>query len=234
MHPSFRAASLSLAFLLAAVTFRAMAAPALGKFRGIDASPLTRSAAESINLAADNKGLPYFIVDKAGARLYVFNGQGQSLANAPVLLGLALGDDTVPGIGDRKISDILPFERTTPAGRFMGESGINASGDDIVWVDYDAAVSMHRVRSNVPQQRRLQRLASSTVADNRISYGCINVPVKFYDQFVKPVFDRGSAIIYVLPDSKSLSSVFGWPANAGARSPSQGRFGAAVDAVQNR
>jgi hypothetical protein len=63
-----------------------------------------------------------------------------------VLLGLARGDVSVPGIGERKISDINPHERTTPAGRFISEPGRNLSGEDIVWVDYDAAVSMHRVR----------------------------------------------------------------------------------------
>jgi len=85
-----------------------------------------------------------------------------------VLLGLARGDDSVPGIGERKIAEILPFERTTPAGRFVGERGRNASGEDIVWVDYDAAVSMHRVRATNPKERRLERLASPTPADNRI------------------------------------------------------------------
>lgn len=56
----------------------------------------------------------------------------------------------------------LPHERTTPAGRFLAEAGRNADGDDIFWVDYDVAVSMHRVRAHVPAERRLQRLASPT------------------------------------------------------------------------
>ena len=79
-----------------------------------------------------------------------------------MLLGLARGDDTVPGIGEKKLSEIPPEERTTPAGRFVAEPGVNAEGDDIVWVDYDAAVSMHRVRTTNPVERRLQRLLSRT------------------------------------------------------------------------
>jgi hypothetical protein len=60
------------------------------------------------------------------------------------LLGGARGD-TVPGIGALQIADVLPEERTTPAGRFVGERGHNARGEDVVWVDYDAAVSMRLV-----------------------------------------------------------------------------------------
>ena len=104
-----------------------------------------------------------------------------------MLLGLAHGDDSVPGIGERQMSEIRPEERTTPAGRFVSEPGRNLQGEDIVWIDYDAAVSMHRVRATNPAERRLERLASPGVDDNRISYGCINVPADFYDAHLKPV-----------------------------------------------
>ena len=40
---------------------------------------------------------------------------------------------------------MLPEERTTPAGRFVAERGQNLRGEDVVWIDYDAAVLMHRV-----------------------------------------------------------------------------------------
>ena len=85
-----------------------------------------------------------------------------------MLLGLARGDDSVPGIGERKMSEIRPEERTTPAGRFNSEPGINLQGEDIVWIDYDAAVSMHRVRTNNKKERRLERLASAHPEDHRI------------------------------------------------------------------
>ncbi len=58
------------------------------------------------------------------------------------------------------MASILPEERTTPAGRFVAELGHNIKGEDIVWVDYDAAVSLHRVRATNPTERRLQRLAT--------------------------------------------------------------------------
>lgn len=162
-----------------------------------------------IRTTADNRRQPFAIIDKKAATLQVFDAAGKRLGTSPVLLGMAVGDDSVPGIGDRKIADILPAERTTPAGRFASEPGVNLQGTDIVWIDYDAAVSLHRVRAHNPAERRLQRLASPTAADNRISYGCVNVPVAFYDAFIQPVFGVKPAVIYVLPETRSARSVFG-------------------------
>lgn len=157
----------------------------------------------------DPHGLPFLIVDKRHATVSAFDASGRLLGSAPALLGLARGDDSVPGIGERKIADIQPYERTTPAGRFAAELGTNAGGEDILWVDYDAAVSMHRVRPVKASERRLERLATPTADDNRISYGCINVPPPFYEHFVKPLFLPRNGIVYVLPDTKPLAAVFG-------------------------
>jgi hypothetical protein len=116
------------------------------------------------------------------------------------------------------MADIRDDERTTPAGRFVSEPGRNLSGEDIVWVDYDAAVSMHRVRATNKSERRLERLATPTAADNRISYGCINVPAAFYDAHVKPSFGTAKAVIYVLPETRPASTLFETPtAQAHAR-----------------
>lgn len=147
------------------------------------------------------------IVDKPQARVFVLDAAGRLQGAAPALLGLARGDHTVPGIGDRPLSTVRAHERTTPAGRFVLEPGVNLQGEDIVWVDYDAAVSMHRVRAQVSAERRLQRLASATPADNRISYGCINLPVAFYERVLAPAV-RSGAVVYVLPDTQRLETVF--------------------------
>lgn len=56
---------------------------------------------------------------------------------------------------------------------------------------------------------RSKRLASPSAADNRISYGCINVPVAFFERHVQAIFGQGHAVIYVLPDVKSAQEVFG-------------------------
>ena len=157
----------------------------------------------------DNHGMPFAIVDKSNARVHVFASDGTVKGSSAVLLGLAKGDDSVPGIGERKMADIKPAERTTPAGRFEVEPGRNTQGDDIIWVDYDAAVSMHRVRTANKADRRLERLATPTVSDNRISYGCINVPAAFYDASLRDTLGAHGGVVYVLPETRSLQGEFG-------------------------
>jgi hypothetical protein len=156
----------------------------------------------------DHAGGPFMVVDKRQARVWVYNRQGRLEGHSPVLLGAAKGDDSVPGIGERPMSEIRPHERTTPAGRFHVEPGVNGKGEDIFWVDYDVAVSMHRVRAHNVKEQRLERLATPTAEDNRISYGCINVPVAFYDSRVHPLFAAGKGWVYVLPETRPVETLF--------------------------
>ncbi len=176
-------------------------------FAGVAASTEVQQLARWALASGDAAGRHLVLVDKRLAHVYVLDARGRLLGHAPVLLGLARGDGTVPGIGERPLSEVRPEERTTPAGRFMPEPGRNMEGEDVVWVDYDAAVSMHRVRARVKSERRLERLASSTPADNRISYGCINLPAAFYEQVLVPAV-RANAVVYVLPEVRPLADVF--------------------------
>jgi len=160
------------------------------------------------NHAGDHHGLPFVIVDKKDARVFVFDAQGRLRGAAAALLGQARSDDAAPGIGDRKLSDIRPEEKTTPAGRFLSSLGGNMRGEDVLWVDYATATSMHRVLTTNPKEHRAQRLASTTPLDNRISYGCINIPVKFYENVVRPAFTGTQGIVYVLPETKTARQVF--------------------------
>jgi hypothetical protein len=178
---------------------------------GVEVSDDARHMAHWIASTGDHAAMPFVLIDKRAARLYVFDAQARLLDHTAVLLGSAPGDDSVPGIGDKPIADVLPEERTTPAGRFAGQRGLNIDGEDVVWVDYDAAVSMHRVRPVNPKERRLERLASDTADDNRISYGCINIPASFFDAHIAPTFTAQRAMVYVLPEQKSLQAVFGVP-----------------------
>ncbi|OSZ76132.1 L,D-transpeptidase [Hydrogenophaga sp. IBVHS1] len=155
----------------------------------------------------DLLGQPFVVLDKQLAHAWVFDANARLAGATPVLLGSAKGDDSVPGIGEKPIAAILPHERTTPAGRFHLEPGKNAKGERIYWVDYDAAVSMHRVRSANASERRLDRLATSDVADNRISYGCINVPEAFYNEVIDGLFASGKGSIYILPETRPISTL---------------------------
>lgn len=176
------------------------------------ASRDVRHIADWVVDSGDNRNLPFVIIDKTEAKIFVFDASGRIRGAAPALLGLARGDDAVPGIGDRELSRIRPEERTTPAGRFVAERGTSIRGkntEDIVWVDYDSGVSLHRVITGNPRDRRLERLATPTPADNRISYGCINVPAAFYNNVVNPSFTGTSGIVYVLPETRPVRQVFG-------------------------
>ena len=170
----------------------------------------TRELAHWIARTGDHAGMPFVVIDKRAARLYVFDASARVRDTTAVLIGSASGDDSVPGIGSRPVHEVRPEERTTPAGRFVGRFGHTLTGEDVVWVDYDAAVSMHRVRPTLqPKEQRAERLDSATIDDNRISYGCINVPAAFYDAHIRSVFSSLPAVVYVLPEHKSLRQVFG-------------------------
>ena len=136
---------------------------------GASVAEPVRRLAQWVVASADNGSRPFVLLDKRAARVLLFAAEGRLLGSTPVLLGYARGDDSVAGIGRRPISAVRSSERTTPAGRFVAEPGRNALGEEVIWVDYDAAVSMHRVRLNNRDERRAQRLASPSPADNRIS-----------------------------------------------------------------
>ena len=157
---------------------------------------------------------PFAVIDKKNARIYVFSAEGRLIGASPVLVGFAHGDETIPGVGSKAIADVRPEERTTPAGRFVTAPGKNSLGDDVVWIDYDAAVAMHVVVTGVPAERRLERLASLDPAEHRISYGCVNLPAAFFHEVAAPAFATRGGIIYILPDTRRLDEVF--PALAGS------------------
>jgi len=178
-------------------------------FKHAVGSDEVRQLADWVLDAGNNRGLPFMVVDKKQAMVFAFYPDGRLRGMAPALLGSAVGDDSAPGIGQRKLADIQPGERTTPAGRFVAALDYNLHGVEILWVDYDAAISLHRVVAGTPRERRAARLASASPLDNRVSYGCINVPATFFDEVVKPAFRGTNGIVYVLPETRSAQAVFG-------------------------
>lgn len=182
--------------------------PRRAQFEQEPASLEVRQLADWIVDANDSPAMPFVLVDKKNAKVYVFHADGRLRATTPALLGLAVGDDAVPGIGQRKLSSIRPEERTTPAGRFIASLARNLKGHEILWVDYHGAVSLHPVVTGTPQEQRARRLASPSPLDNRISYGCINVPVDFFNTVVKPTFTGTSGVVYVLPETRPVQQVF--------------------------
>ena len=174
----------------------------------VSVTPDVRVVADRVMATNDHETKAFAVVDKRAARVYVFSAVGRLIGASPVLIGLAPGDDSEPGIGNKPIAAIRPDERTTPAGRFATIPGHNSDGHPVVWIDYDAAVSMHSVVTGVPSERRLQRLAAADAAQHRISYGCINLPTAFFTDVAAPALHTRGSMVYVLPDTRSLPEVF--------------------------
>lgn len=177
-------------------------------FRSYQPTPDARHMADWVVARHDNGRLPFIVLDKRDARLYVFQPNGQLVDQTPVLLGAAHGDETYPGIGDVPIAKVKPYQRTTAAGRFVTRPGLDADRTDVVWLDYDAALAMHRVINKVKSEHRLQRIASPNPRMRRISWGCINVPIAFFDRYISPVFGKHLGVTYVIPERKSFDEVF--------------------------
>lgn len=179
----------------------------------------------------DNQGYPFAVMDKAAAQVLVFGGDGRLRGAAPALFGSAIGDHAAPGIAGLALREIPGRDRTTPAGRFVGGFGPSIDAGRVLWVDYDSAVSVHPTATGVPAERRPERLASPSPDDNRVTHGCINVSPEFYEQIIRPTFERGG-VFYILPDTASLAETF--PEFAESRATAQRSGGKRNDGRRTR
>ncbi len=180
-----------------------------------DASLDTWHAVQWVLRTQDHRGRPFAVVDKKSARIHVMDRNGELRGTSAVLLGIAPGDGTAPGMEGRQPASLSWHERTTPAGRFESEPGHNLTGEAIVWFDYTAKLAIHRLRPAPPIERRAERLASSESGDNRISLGCVVVPTVFYDDVIGPLLGKSLGVVYVLPESQPLARMLdAWSAGS--------------------
>lgn len=185
------------------------ASPRLADFGQEPASDEVRHVAHWALDSGDSGGMPYIVIDKVNARVLVFDPDGTLRGAAPALIGMGTGDVAPEGIGELRLAAIRPRDRTTPAGRFVASLDRDLKGQEILWVDYDGALALHRVVKGQPSERRAERLLSETPTDNRISYGCINVPVRFYEEVVSPAFRGTAGVVYILPEASPARDFFG-------------------------
>ncbi len=182
------------------VAFTPEAAPA--------AAPVSAPAAELLQWiahTANHQGRPYVVVDKRAARVWVFDAQHRLRASSAALLGLTAGDHEVADIRTRDVRALAKEARITPAGRFVTEPGVNLQGEDVVWLDYEAGLAMHRVRPGLAQASRLKRLAGGVASAQRVSLGCVVLPVAFYERVIQPLLGRQAGVVYVLPEHSPLA-----------------------------
>lgn len=165
--------------------------------------------ADWIAASGDNRALPYAVIDKHSASLVLYDAKGKALDQVPVLIGIASGDDATPGVGSKKLGEIGPAEKTTPAGRYLAKFGYAAGRQRVLWVDYTNSVAIHPIPADAAKkERRRERMLSPASDDNRITFGCINVPRSFYGTNLRPLFQRKGGYVYVLPDTRPLEEVF--------------------------
>lgn len=174
-----------------------------------DAAGEADRAARWVQQSGDHVGRPFAVVDKQTARLFVYTADGRLARASPALTGQTRGDHALPGTGSKPLSQITVEERTTPSGRFASEPGRNLDDEDIVWLDYDAGLAIHRLRSGRAEAARKRSLASATPDDNRATLGCVVVPVAFYEQVVQPLLGRQRGVVYVLPETQPLAAFLG-------------------------
>jgi hypothetical protein len=195
--------------LVAAVAVPQQAAATPQDFLAARPSAEARSLVDWVMDSNDAKGRPFAIVDKRAAHIYVFDADGRLAGHSAALLGSTPGDHTVPGVGLRaQTGNVGPDERTTPAGRFDAAPGENAKGEHVVWVDYASAFAIHRLRPGFAYRARATRLADAGAASKRVSWGCVVVPVSFYQAVVEKVLGRSRSVVYVMPEAGALRTVF--------------------------
>lgn len=160
----------------------------------------------------DHSGRPFAIVDKRAGRLHVFDSAGELAGSTPALMGATRGDHIVSGVGERaQKGEVRVDERTTPAGRFISIPGVNVSGEHVVWVDYESAFAIHRLRPGAAFKARQSRLAAAKPQEMRVSEGCVVVPVDFYEGVVQKVLGQQRGVVYVMPEVWPFKGLFSLP-----------------------
>ena len=191
----------------------------LADLRNVRASKDVVQVANWVSYTYDSQRRPFVIIDKKAAQMYVFDGWGRLWSTSPVLIGMAVGDDSAPGVGSKRLSQLKASEKTTPAGRFVARPGKDNRGANVVWIDFDAALSMHAIASVSASERRAERMATPDPSDNRISNGCINLPRRFFSGVLLPTVRKHGAIVYVLPETRTPYQQFGAYDVRGGRRP---------------
>lgn len=163
------------------------------------ATPIETATVQHIVQTNDNQGKQFIVADKQAGTLTVYTPTGQEITSTSALFGKAIGDS---------ITD----KNTTPSGRYDMTRVTNIKGNDRGQYGTSAQalmvngklqennagnIAIHKV---LPIENRQGRLDSATATDNRISHGCINVPIQWYDTHLDSNMDT---VVYVLPETEA-------------------------------
>jgi len=176
-------------------------------------SPAARAVYERFML--NNTGVPFIIADKPSGQVFLFKANGELIEFAPALFGKAKGDVLPHLVGQKltaeEINATLDSEKITPAGEFTAV--LRRGRDFPLQLNFQDAqgnvgvMAIHQVYTGNIKERRLERLASADVTDNKVSYGCINVGVDTWNNYIVPNYSKG-ARVGVVPDETGALDKF--------------------------
>lgn len=189
-------------------------------------SPMAQSVFTEMAATAQISGKGFIIADKPNGMIHVFDKDGNVIAQDTALYGRDVGD--VLG----SASSLEGGKKVTPAGKYaleavkLRDGGTYAGGYTLDLVgtnDGTGTIAIHAAYLGNVNEKRLERLASPDVKDNRVSYGCINTSHKtFLDKIIPNINKLDGGMVFVLPDSPETFSMPAAPtAPQPAKTPKQ-------------
>ena len=159
------------------------------------ATPTETAVVQNIVGQNDNQGKQFIVADKQAGTLTMYTASGQQITSTPALFGKTEGDSV--------------SSKNTPSGRFetkqanVRTEGYGGSAQVLTQNGQNLQLgsspyAIHRVYTKYASENRQGRLDTPTATDNRISRGCINVPVDFYDTYLNSDQDT---VVYVMPET---------------------------------
>ena len=159
------------------------------------ATPTETAVVQNIVGQNDNQGKQFIVADKQAGTLTMYTASGQQITSTPTLFGKTKGDSV--------------SSKNTPSGRFetkqanVSTEGYGGSAQVLTQNGQNlqlggSTYAIHRVYTKYASENRQGRLDTPTATDNRISLGCINVPVDFYDTYLN---SDQATVVYVMPET---------------------------------
>ena len=159
------------------------------------ATPTETAVVQNIVGQNDNQGKQFIVADKQAGTLTMYTASGQQITSTPALFGKTAGDSV--------------SSKNTPSGRFetkqanVSTEGYGGSAQVLTQNGQNlqlggSSYAIHRVYTKYASENRQGRLDTPTATDNRISLGCINVPVDFYDTYLN---SDQATVVYVMPET---------------------------------
>ena len=159
------------------------------------ATPTETAVVQNIVAQNDNQGKQFIVADKQAGTLTMYTASGQQITSTPTLFGKTKGDSV--------------SSKNTPSGRFetkqanVSTEGYGGSAQVLTQNGQNlqlggSTYAIHRVYTKYASENRQGRLDTPTATDNRISLGCINVPVDFYDTYLN---SDQATVVYVMPET---------------------------------